>query len=191
MTGVFISGDRFLSIVRRSVMSSSPRKTRARSGFTLIELLVVIAIIAILIGLLVPAVQKVRDAADRTTCFNNMKNITLATINCADTHRGRLPPGVGDYPVQDPSNSSTVAFGSTFFHILPYVEQKNLYMSTLVDPTADGWRLPRGGYYSWHSNAYNTPVNIYNCPADPTANFGKGGAGNWATTSYAYNHQIF
>jgi len=160
-------------------------------GFTLIELLVVIAIIAILIGLLVPAVQKVRDAADRTTCFNNLKNITLATINCADTHRGKMPPGCGDYPNADPSNSDSAAFGSAFFHILPYAEQKNLYNACKVDPTADGWRLPRGGYYSWSPNAYNNTVPIYTCPGDTSANNGKGGAGNWSTTSYAYNHQVF
>jgi prepilin-type N-terminal cleavage/methylation domain-containing protein len=165
-------------------------------AFTLIELLVVIAIIAILIGLLVPAVQKVRDAADRTQCYNNLKNITLATIHCADVHQRNLPPGVGDYPSRDPSNSDSVGFGSTFYHILPYIEQKNLYVSGKVGPNppdtnGDGWRLPRGGYYSWHPNVYNRAVPVYSCPADPTAANGKGGAGQWGSTSYAYNHQIF
>jgi len=165
-------------------------------AFTLIELLVVIAIIAILIGLLVPAVQKVRDAADRTQCFNNLKNITLATIHAADVNHRNLPPGVGDYPNRDPSNTDAVGFGSTFFHILPYVEQKNLWMSGKVGPNppdgnGDGWRLPRGGYYSWHPNVYSRSVPVYSCPADPTAANGKGGAGQWGSTSYAYNHQIF
>jgi prepilin-type N-terminal cleavage/methylation domain-containing protein len=165
-------------------------------GFTLIELLVVIAIIAILIGLLVPAVQKVRDSAARAQCSNNLKNITLATINGSDTFKGKMPPGVGCWPTQDPSGTTRDAFGSVFFHILPFAEQGNLYKACAVGPNppdtnGDGWRLPRGGYYSWHPTAVNSVVPIYVCPSDSTSNDGRGGAGQWATTSYAYNHQVF
>src|SRR5439155_1454005 len=119
------------------------RRFRRWRGFTLIELLVVIAIIAILIGLLVPAVQKVREAAARIKCANNLKQMSLATINCSDTYDGKMPPDYGDYSAQDPTNSSQDGNGSLFFHILPYIEQENLYKAGYVGPPpapgADGW----------------------------------------------------
>jgi prepilin-type N-terminal cleavage/methylation domain-containing protein/prepilin-type processing-associated H-X9-DG protein len=93
------------------------RRWRLR-GFTLIELLVVIAIIAILIGLLVPAVQKVRQAAARLKCQNNLKQLTLATINYADSHNSQLPPG-GYY--------NWDGRGSWLVYTLPYMEQDNIY----------------------------------------------------------------
>src|ERR1700693_984190 len=99
--------------------------SRRWQAFTLIELLVVIAIIAILIALLVPAVQKVREAAQRAQCLNNLKQIALGCINCADTFKGQLPPGIGLYPaagLQAPRNGN----GGLFLHLLPYIEQKSL-----------------------------------------------------------------
>ncbi|HEY2909300.1 MAG TPA: DUF1559 domain-containing protein, partial [Gemmataceae bacterium] len=97
------------------------RSYQSRRGFTLIELLVVIAIIAILIGLLLPAVQKVREAAARMACSNNLKQMSLGTINCADTNQGRLPPSVGLYPGNTAATNQSD--GGLFLHILPYIEQ--------------------------------------------------------------------
>ncbi|MBI3411478.1 MAG: DUF1559 domain-containing protein [Planctomycetes bacterium] len=94
---------------------------RKRQGFTLIELLVVIAIIAILIGLLVPAVQKVREAAARTQTLNNLKQLTLATHSCNDVFR-KMPPAFG--PLGAPP---VVGYYTVHYHLLPFIEQDNLY----------------------------------------------------------------
>jgi prepilin-type N-terminal cleavage/methylation domain-containing protein len=104
-------------------------------GFTLIELLVVIAIIAILIGLLVPAVQKVREAAARTQSANNLKQMALAMHNYQDSNKV-LPPTFGWRPKPSSSANPPVspggAYGTGFFHILPFVEQGPLYQQSLT-----------------------------------------------------------
>jgi prepilin-type N-terminal cleavage/methylation domain-containing protein len=107
-------------------------RPKPRFGFTLVELLVVIAIIGILIGLLLPAVQKVREAAARTENANNLHQIALAVHDYHDTNK--TFPGTWVYPSYSgtwPTGSYTGASGNVFFVLLPYIEQDNLYKSTL------------------------------------------------------------
>ncbi len=160
-------------------------------AFTLIELLVVIAIIAILIALLVPAVQKVREAANRTTCQNNLKQMALALINCADTYQTKLPPGIGLYP-------STGSFtnngdGGVLLHILPFIEQNALYKQCLCPPNSMVINVNRNGglpnYTEWASvlQSGNNPVPVYQCPSDGS----QTNMGNYSRTSYVHNGQMF
>jgi prepilin-type N-terminal cleavage/methylation domain-containing protein len=167
-------------------------------SFTLIELLVVIAIIAILIGLLLPAVQKVREAAARSQCQNNLKQISLGTINCADTHQGILPGDAGAYPTMIAGGAPNNGDGGVLFHILPFVEQGNLYNSTLIPSDPTWGSAPRNGcgiptYSQWATDANGnyiigqTYVKTYICPSDPTF----GGGWSKAVASYAFNGQVF
>ena len=99
-----------------------------RSAFTLVELLVVIAIIGILIGMLLPAVQSVREAARRTQCMNNMKQIGLAALNYESAHMHFPTTGYVDYSVNwtDPSSYADEAW-VWGYSILPFIEQTNTY----------------------------------------------------------------
>jgi prepilin-type N-terminal cleavage/methylation domain-containing protein len=161
-------------------------RTTQRRGFSLIELLVVIAIIAILIGLLLPAVQKVREAANRMKCRNNLKQLGLAAHNYHDTI-GHFPPGIGYYP---PARG---AFGTYFFHLLPYLEQDNLYYEALGSvpfPPPDG---PTMAYYPGNNNVYSQPVPIFICPSDPSVDSGGVVTVNgvaFGASSYAPNAMV-
>jgi prepilin-type N-terminal cleavage/methylation domain-containing protein/prepilin-type processing-associated H-X9-DG protein len=134
-----------------------------RPAFTLIELLVVIAIIAVLIGLLLPAVQKVRESASNSSCKNNLHQIALAAHTYADNNGGRLPPGL----LYNPANTLKVTQPSSSFvgslaFILPYVEQENVYRQipqAVFSTTGPAW-------WSVAQPAAQNHIKTFECPSD-------------------------
>jgi prepilin-type N-terminal cleavage/methylation domain-containing protein len=151
--------------IRRSLILSK----NARRGFTLIELLVVISIIATLMALILPAIQSAREAARRTQCQNNLKNLTLAAINYAEAHRGELPAS-GTYPgsnadaSMDGSREAIMASHSWVLDLLPYLDNQAIY---------ERWNfaLP----FTGNAAVGATNLAVLTCPNDDTSDGKDGG----------------
>lgn len=139
-----------------------------RSGFTLIELLVVIAIISVLIALLVSAVQKVRAAAARTQCMNNLKQMGLAVHSLHDSAR-KLPPVANRFP------GTNGPLGTVPFHLLPFLEQDAVY-KTSTD--------------SEQAVTRDRPIAVFRCPSDPSGPYAGWAAGNYSANFFAFGNTL-
>lgn len=187
------------------------RLLRSWRGFTLVELLVVIAIIGILIGLLLPAVQKIREAAARTQSTNNLKQQVLAIHNAHDTY-GKLPPIQGAYPNDTNSidwNAPWLPsrFGTIYYFMLPFIEQEAMYNDVQITGALGstfwagtiGWE--NGGPNKFHSSSSwwidRGNLKVLQAPGDPSlpASGRAWAAGDDGTprqlVSYAGNWHVF
>jgi prepilin-type N-terminal cleavage/methylation domain-containing protein/prepilin-type processing-associated H-X9-DG protein len=199
-------------MVRRRI-----RKTRV--GFTLIELLVVMAIIGTLIGLLLPAVQKVREIAFSMKCQSQLRQLGLA-LNMTQSINNKLPPLLGGYPAARPDisvapGSPVRPQGTIFFYLMPYLDENTTHengtwrgvnpVPPLNDPSGNGVSYLPGilPFYSASgaSPAFQAGIKLYVCPSDPSIPYDgvdqtgptmlNGGAMTWGSTSYGANALAF
>jgi prepilin-type N-terminal cleavage/methylation domain-containing protein/prepilin-type processing-associated H-X9-DG protein len=151
----------------------SASRVRSRRAFTLIELLVVIAIIAVLIGLLLPAVQKVREASSRAKCQNNLKQIALAVFGFHEAN-GRIPYNGSRFNTVNDGTGTTQYSWSFFARMLPYLEQDALYQSAGIDTTSLQGNV-----------ATRTNIPTFFCPSDQARDTSPNPntANNWITSA--------
>ena len=159
---------------------------RRSRGFTLIELLVVIAIIAILIGLFLPAVQKVREAAARAKCQNNLKQLAIACHSFSDVTGGLPPSLITPGGTNQNAPNTTTGYGPNWVVlVLPYIEQDNLQKTQTV--SINLWVNNTNTNHAWR-NMRSTSIPTLLCPSDPFTTVPYSGAGgNWARGNYAAN----
>jgi prepilin-type N-terminal cleavage/methylation domain-containing protein/prepilin-type processing-associated H-X9-DG protein len=168
-------------------------RCRRASAFTLIELLVVIAIIGILIALLLPAVQKVREAANRAKCSNNLKQLCLGMHNCNDA-MGAMPPMIGPFP-QSQTTVPRTYWNTALFWLLPYIEETNLYNSAATTVMVGGvsitvYYVPDDPTGTNLGEIEQTVIKTYVCPSDASHDGGHI-ASNHAVGNYATNALVF
>src|SRR5262249_36698480 len=159
------------------MLSTAPHRRSGKRVFTLIELLVVIAIIATLIGLLVPAVQKVREAADRTKCQNNMRQLGLAVHNYVSA-RKRMPHMFSPDTIFGSGMGNSRDYGSLHYFLLPYLEEEDLFNTGEASPP------------NCSAAVGSQIVPLFICPSDASLNSNLArGAGNvpFGSTNYVGN----
>lgn len=159
---------------------------RNRPAFTLVELLVVIAIIAVLVGLLLPAVQKVREAANRTQCSNNLKQLGLAAINAASTYNSELPPALGTYPAK----SKTSGVAPILVWLLPFIEQDAIYLQ--YTSAVSGGATTYAAFFALYAGtSCPTSIKTFECASDTTIKLGITQTAAGAFSSYGANGLVF
>ncbi len=195
------------------------RPGRTRCGFSLTEALIVVGIVAVLFGLLLPAIQTVREAANRSLCANNLRQQLIASVNY-NLVNGRLTPGKGSFPPGYwplPSNQPLPqAVGIGWFHLLPFLEEELLYRRAAgVVGNSPGCAnaMYAGLLWPGFNSVFSTPLKILQCPSDPsnpptgvaedsviatlsgsTSLDAAGGSGYftyWGTSCYAGNSQVY